>query len=91
MNLKTTALNQPVKTEPRNVLPENHAKPNLQSIGTKMPLDTAPTAVKYGANTPSGKMEIIGDKIKLNQSVQSGYASGNTPMSNRTDESKKGF
>jgi hypothetical protein len=91
MNLKTTGQQQSLKNEPKNVLPENHAKPQMQSIGTKMPLDTAPTAVKYGANTPNGKMQVIGSKISLGQSPVLGYESANTPVSNRVSDSKKGF
>lgn len=91
MNLKTTASKQSLKNEPKNVLPENHAKPNAQIIGTKIPLQTSPTDVTYGANTPNGKVQVIGDKIKLNQTPQKGYESANTPMSNRAEDQSKGY
>ena len=89
MDLKTTALKQNLQNGPGNVLPNNNKAPQLQAIGTKQPLDKTPSSVKYGANTPQGKISASGDMIKLNKTPQLGYQSANTPMSNRAVESKK--
>jgi hypothetical protein len=91
MNLKTTASQSPLKNEPKNVLPENHQKPQMQASGDKAPLQTTPSNVKYGANTPNGKLQLIGDKISMGQSPVLGYQSANTPMSDRAVDSKKGY
>jgi hypothetical protein len=91
MNLKTTASQSPLKNEPKNVLPENHQKPQMQASGDKVQLQTAPSNVKYGANTPNGKLQLIGDKISMGQSPVLGYQSANTPMSDRAVDSKKGY
>ena len=91
MNLKTTALQSSLKNEPRNVLPENHQKPQMEAIGTKVPLQGAPSNVKFGADTPNGKHQIIGTKIAMSDKPVLGYQSANTPMSERAIDSKKGF
>ncbi len=68
MNLKSTGQKEPLqKGSPLNVLPENHSKPDLQAIGDKAPLKMEPSTVKYGANTPHGTMQLIGDSQKLSK------------------------
>ena len=91
MNLKTTALKEPLSNGPGNVLPENHAKPQLKTTALKSPLDTAPTQVTYGANTPNGKIQTSSFKPALNMKPQKGYESANTPMSNRAVDQSKGY
>lgn len=82
---------QPVKTEPRNVLPENHGKPQAEMIGTHVPLQVETSNIKYGAGTKSGKFQVIGAQIKMSDAPVLGYQSANTPMSERAVDSKKGF
>lgn len=91
MNLKTIGQKEPLKQEPRNVLPDNHTNPNLQAIGDKIKLQTSPSTVKYGANTPDGQRQIIGDKIPLKDKPMPGYQSAPTAMSQRAEDSKKGY
>lgn len=91
MNLKSTASKESLSKGPGSMLPENHGKPQAQSIGTKVPLNTAPADAKYGSGTPNGKMQVIGDAIKLNKTPQKGYDSANTPMSNRAVDQSKGY
>lgn len=91
MNAQIIGNYQSVKTEPRNVLPESHAKPQAQTIGTTVPLQTTPDASKYGAGTKSGKFQVIGEQIKMSDAPVLGYQSANTPMSERAVASKKGF
>lgn len=91
MNAQIIGNSQPVKSEPRNVLPENHGKPQAQTIGTTMPLQTVASNVKYGAGTRSGQFQVIGEQIKMSDAPVLGYQSANTPMSNRAVDSKKGF
>ncbi len=91
MKAQIIGTTQPVKSEPRNVLPENHGKPQAQTIGTTVPLQTTPSNVKYGAGAHSGKFQVIGDQIKMSDAPVLGYQSANTPMSERAVDSKKGF
>jgi len=91
MKAQIIGTSQPVKNEPRNVLPENHGKPQAQTIGTTMPLQTEASSVKYGAGTHSGKFQVIGDKISMSDAPVLGYQSANTPMSQRAIDSKKAF
>lgn len=82
---------QPLKGEPRNVLPENHGKPQAQTIGTTVPLQTETAGVKYGAGVRSGQFQVIGEQIKMSDAPVLGYQSANTPMSQRAIDSKKAF
>lgn len=91
MNAQIIGNSQPVKSEPRNVLPENHVKPQAQTIGTTVPLQTAPSSEKYGAGVRSGKFQVIGEQIKMSDAPVLGYQSANTPMSQRAIDSKKGY
>lgn len=91
MNAQIIGNSQPVKSEPRNVLPENHGKPQAQTIGTTVPLQTSPSNLKYGAGTRSGQFQVIGEQIKMSDAPVLGYQSANTPMSQRAVDSKKGF
>lgn len=91
MNAQIIGNTQPLKSEPRNVLPENHGKPQAQTIGTTVPLQTAPANVKYGAGVKSGQFQVIGEKIQMSDAPVLGYQSANTPMSQRAVDSKKGF
>lgn len=91
MNAQIIGNSQPLKNEPRNVLPEYHAKPQSQTIGTTVPLQTSPSNLKYGAGTRSGQFQIIGDKVAMSDTPVLGYQSANTPMSQRAIDSKKSF
>jgi hypothetical protein len=89
MNFKSTSDKPKLSTGPKSMLPENHAKPQMQATSQKAPLQTSPSDVKYGANTPNGKFQTVADKIKLNMTPQKGYESANTPMSNRAEDASK--
>lgn len=93
MKYQTTSMKPvPMKTEPRNVLPDNHKPFNLQTTSNPvLNLQTAPSTVKYGAGTPHGTFQSSGDKVKLGTKPMLGYQSADTPMSNRAVESKKSF
>lgn len=77
------------KSDPRNVLPENHKSGQSQMIGNTVPLQTSPSTVKYGAGTSHGTVQMIGDTKKLSTKPFSGF--GDAPVSERTNESKKGY
>lgn len=86
---QTVAQKESLSTEPRNVLPGNTAKPNTQKIGTSIPLQMSPTAVKMGSGTSNGEFQMVGTPLKLNKTPQVGYESANLPMSNRAVDGKK--
>ena len=93
MKYQTTSM-KPVsmKTEPRNVLPDNHKPFNLQTTSSPvLKLQTETSSVKYGAGTPHGTFQTSGDKIKIGTKPILGYQSADTPMSERAVESKKSF
>ena len=80
-----------LKNEPRNILPDNHDRFNVQMIGDKVKLQETPSTVKYGASTPNGELQMIGDAHKLSDKPFSGWQSYDTPVSDRTAEQKKGY
>lgn len=90
MKLESVAQKQSLKQSPREVLPDNHAKPKFELTGTRSPLQMSPSSVKYGAGTKSGEFEMSGAlKIKLNDTPRKGYESASTPMSHRADEASR--
>lgn len=89
--MQITGTKQALKTEPRNVLPDNHKSPNLQTSSTKAPLKTEANTIKYGAGTPNGEMQITGTQVKLSDKPSLGWQSYTTPMSQRAIDSKKNF
>lgn len=93
MKYQTTSMKPvPMKTDPRNVLPDNHKPFSLQTTSNPvLKLATTPNGVKYGASTPNGTFQTSGDKIKIGTKPMLGYQSANTPMSDRAIESKKNF
>lgn len=91
MNLKSIGQREPLKNEPRTTLPENTKSPNLQAIGEKIKLQTSPSTVKYGANTPNGQLKTAALEIPLKDKPMLGYQSTPTAMSQRAEDSKKGY
>lgn len=93
MKYQTSSMpGQPLKTEPRNVLPDNHKAFNLQTSSTPvLKLQTEPSTVKYGAGTPQGTFQTSADTVKLNKTPMSGWQSWDTPVSDRTIAQKKNY
>ena len=81
----------PLKSEPRNVLPDSGKGFNCQTVGTTVPLQSEPSTVKYGANTPNGTFQSFGETVPLKHTPISGWQSYDTPMSERTGQSKKSY
>ena len=77
------------KDTPRNVLPDNTKMGQSQIVGETVKLQTSPSTVKYGAGTSNGTVQMIGEMKKLSTKPISGY--GDAPVSERTNESKKGY
>ena len=85
-------ITQPLKQEPRNVLPDNHSKPSSQQmVGATVSLQSQPSTVKFGAGTPNGTLQMVGEQVKMNSKPQSGWTSFDTPPSERTIAQKKNF
>lgn len=91
MKLQMVGMKQALKTEPRNTLPDNHAKPSggAQMLGTTVKLQSEASSVKYGAGTPDGTRQMVGEQVKMSSKPFSGWQSNDTPMSNRNGEQKK--
>jgi len=89
--MQISGTEQKLKTEPRNVLPENNKSPNLQSGSSTVPLKKEANAIKYGANTPNGTMQLTGTALDLSSKPMLGWQSYTTPMSQRAVDSKKNF
>lgn len=80
-----------LKKEPRTATPNRGEKPQVEAVGTKLPLSMEPTNVKYGARASSGEFQTVGTKMKTSEKPTLGWQSYDTPMSKRAVDSKKNY
>jgi hypothetical protein len=80
-----------LKSDPLNVLPDNHKMGSYEFSGDRIKLQSEPSSVKYGANTPNGEFQHSGDKIKLQSKAYSGFQNHKTPMSSRAVAQKQNY
>lgn len=90
MQIQKDSTKVSLKTDsPLNYVQDKGRSGMSQMVGNTVPLQTSPSTVKYGAGTPNGTVQMIGETKKLSTKPISGY--GDAPVSERTIESKKGY
>jgi len=78
-----------LKDGPKTMLPDNRKMGSYEFVGDQVKLQSQPSNVKYGASTPNGQMQMIGDKVTLQTKTYTGM--NNASGSDRAVEGKKSY